>query len=257
LIHVVAGRRRALAVWAFVLATVSGGYAAMFPVMEGFDMQGMIDSLPPAMVEALGYDDLGSAAGYLASAVFSMVSLGLLMVFGIGSGARLIAGREDDGTLELELAAPVPRSAIYGQRLAALWVELTALVSAVFAVTLALVVGLNLDVTVGNLAAVCLELWLLVGLYSTVSFAVGAATGRRIIALAVAAGLATVGWMLDAMGPTIGQDWMSAISPFAWYMAENPLAHGLNVTGSLLMATVSLVAGAAGWIRFSRRDLMT
>jgi ABC-2 type transport system permease protein len=250
-------RRRALAIWAFAISAVSAMYAGMYPMMEDIDMQAMIDSLPPAMVEALGYDELGSAAGYIGSAVYGLVGLALCLVFAIGTGARLIAGHEEDGHLELEFTSPIPRAALFAQRFAGLWVQLSLVVLSLLAVTALVDLVAALEVGVGRLAVASFQLFLLLGFFGSVAFGFGAGTGRRGLALGVTSALAVVSWMFNAIGPTIGLDWMPDVSPIGWYMDDNPITRGFHPLQDGLLFGGSVLAAALGWIGFRRRDVMT
>jgi ABC-2 type transport system permease protein len=49
---------------------------------------------------------------------------------------------------------------------------------------------------------------------------------------------------------------MTAVSPFSWYLAHEPLINGFDVTGLLLLAAIPIVFAVAGLTRFGRRDLM-
>lgn len=256
-LRVLRTRRKALAIWAAALGGVCSIYTSLYPMMEKMDVEAMLAAMPPAMVEALGYDDMGSAAGYIGSATWGLVALALLLVFAIGNGARLLAGHEEDGGLELELTAPVSRRAIYAQRLAALWVQSTALVLVVFAVTLFFNTVQGLEIPLGDLGAATLQLALVVGFFGSTAFGAGAATGRRGVALAVGAGLAVASWMANAIGPTVDLDWLSRVSPIGWYMDDNPLTRGFHPLDAGLLAVSSVIVIAIGWVRFVRRDLMT
>jgi ABC-2 type transport system permease protein len=130
------------------------------------------------------------------------------------------------------------------------------LVVVVALVTLALVVGLSLDVAFGNLIAATTGLWLLVVAFGTVAFAAGAVSGRRAIGLGVASALAVAAFMLDALGPNLGALWMQSISPWSWYIADRPLTNGWDGGGLVMLLLLSVLAGLAGLRMFTRRDLM-
>lgn len=249
-------QRRSLVLWGLALTAVSTLYIGIYPVMGVADMAAMVENLPEAMVNAFGYDEIGTPAGYITSTVYGLLGPVLLLVFAIATGTRLVAGQEEDGTLELELTAPVSRTRLLLERLAALWLNVAVLVAVVTVVTVALVVVLDLDVAVGNILAGSAGLLLLVLGFATIGLAAGAITGRRVIGLAVAAGLAVLAFMLDAIGPTIDAGWMTAVSPFSWYLEERPLFTGVDVQGLALLAAVPLVAGAVAVAGFGRRDLM-
>jgi ABC-type transport system involved in cytochrome c biogenesis ATPase subunit len=174
--------------------------------MERMDWDVMMEAFLSALMEALGYDDMGTAAGYIGSTVYGLVAFALLLVFAVANGSSLIAGREEEGALELELTSPTPRSNVYAQRLAALWLQLAVLVATVTGLILALDPLMGLEIPVGDLASGTLGLWLVAGLFGSIAFAAGAATGRKAIALGTGAAAAVVGWMLNAIAPTAGLD---------------------------------------------------
>lgn len=253
---VITEQRRSLVLWSLALTAIATMYISLYPVMGVEDMAGMVDDLPDAMVNAFGYDEIGTAAGYITSTVYGLLGPVLLSVFAIATGARLIAGQEENGTLELELASPVGRSRLLGERIAALWLDLVVLVGVLGVVTAALVVGLDLDVALGNVVAASLGLFLLVAGFGTVALAVGAVTGRRALALGAAAAFAVTAFMLDAIGPTVDAAWMTSISPFSWFLDDRPLFTGFDWPGLALLAAVPVVAALVAVVGFRRRDLM-
>jgi ABC-2 type transport system permease protein len=250
-------QRRGLALWALALAAVTSIYVSFYPAMgDASDIQAFVANLPEGIVQAMGYDDMASPAGYLRSTVYGLLGPALLLVFAIGTGARLVAGQEEDRTLELELTAPVSRRAILVGRLLALWAGVALLTTVVVGVTLALAAGLDIDVAIGGVLAAGTGLLLLVLGLGTVALAVGAATGRRTVALAAASGLAVAAFMLNALAPALDADWMQTVSPFSWYLEPNPLAAGADAGDLTLLAAVPIVAALAGLLRFERRDLL-
>ena len=248
-------QRTVLAIWGLALAGVSAMYIAFWPLMSNPQMAELIASMPEAMVTAMGYDRIGTPGGYITSTVYGLIAPALLLVFAIGRGARLIAGEEEDGLLELELTAPVSRGRVYSERLLSLWVSVAALVLVVATTAQVLVLLMDMAVSTSNLVAGSLGLGLLVSGLGTVAFAVGAAAGRRGIALGVASALAVASFMFHAIGPVVELDWMSALSPFAWYLGHNPLDNGFDAVGLIRLGLVAPIVAAAGYWRFARRDL--
>jgi ABC-2 type transport system permease protein len=224
--------------------------------MSGTELESLIENLPEGVVTAMGYDRIGTAGGYLTSTVYGLLAPALLLVFAISTGARLIAGQEEDGTLELEFAAPVGRTRVLAERIAALWLDLIVLVGIVTLVTIVFVALLDMEVGITEILAGSSGLLLFVVGFGTLSLAVGAITGRRTIALGVAAGLAVLAFILDAIGPTVDAGWMTAVSPFSWYLADDPLINGFDLQGLLLLALIPILSVVAAMTRFDRRDLM-
>lgn len=247
---------RSLLLWAVALGGVAALYTAFYPSVGGAKLDAMMASMPPELVTAMGLDGIATAAGYVSSTVYALLGAILLLVWAIGLGARLVAGQEEDGSLELELAAPVSRRRLYAERLVALWLGVLVLVTVLTLVLLALSVALDLGLAVGNLVAVGAGLALFAGALGTVAFAVGAATGRRAVALAVAAGVAVLSYVLSYLGPLVDAGWMPQVSPYDWYLGAEPLSTGFDPAGLALLAALAAVVTVAGLVPFRRRDLM-
>jgi ABC-2 type transport system permease protein len=253
---VVRDQRRSLVLWSLALAAVSAMYISFWPSMGDGAMEEAISSLPEEMVIAMGYDRIGTAAGYMTSTVYGLLAPILLLVFAISAGSRLVAGEEEDGSLELELTSPVERRRVFTERLLALWLDVLLLVAVLTAVSYLLVMAFDMEVAFTSVLAGAAGLYLLVIGMGTVALAVGAITGRRAAALGVAAALAVLAFIFDAIGPVADMGWMTAVSPFSWYLENDPLTNGFDVRGLLLLAIIPLVFAAAGLVRFDRRDLM-
>jgi ABC-2 type transport system permease protein len=133
-------------------------------------------------------------------------------------------------------------------------------------VVLAAVVGLVItglrgpaqfpEVAAGNIAATAFQLALFGVLFGSLSYAVGAWTGRKAFALAAGATIAVLGYLANSFLPQVeGLKWTQNLSPFYWYLGGDPLSNGLDWAGIGLLAGFSAVLVALGIWRFSRRDL--
>src|SRR5687767_14641587 len=148
-------QRRSLIVWGGALFTVAAFYISFYPSIGSTPaMQEMIDSMPQGVAKALGYDQIASAPGYIGATVYGLLGPILMLVFSIGAGARLIAGEEEAGSLELELAHPVGRMKLAFERWLAVAIDVTLLVIPVAAAAVLLITVLDLDVELGNLLAI-------------------------------------------------------------------------------------------------------
>jgi ABC-2 type transport system permease protein len=252
-------QRRSLGLWGLALTAVTLVYVSFYPAVGGDELGSMVEALPEGLSAAMGYDQLGSAAGYLTATVFGLLGPALLLVFGVSRGARLVAGLEEEGGLELELTAPVSRRQVVTERLLVLLVSLATLVGVVLVVTLGLLAVIDLeDVTVGGIVGTSLGLLLLTAAFATVTYAAGAATGRRGVALAVGAGLAVVSYVADAIGSIVeGASWLTDVSPWSWYLAGDPMTGGIDAVGYTLLLAVTVVAAVVAVVTFDRRDLGT
>ncbi len=253
---VLRGQRRALLLWAVAVALVSGIYAGFYELLDVAEMEALVDSMPPGLAAAMGYDQLGTATGYLEFTVYGLLGPILVLVFAIGFAARTLAGQEEDGSLELEVTAAVGRRRVLLERYAALVVQVAVLVAAITAVVGVLVAAIDMPVGAVGLAAAGLGMLLLVLAIASVTFATGAVTGRRAIALAVGAVVAVGGFVADALADLLDDGrWMEALSPFSWYLSGDPLAEGVDVVGFAALLGLSVVAVAVAVPAFERRDL--
>lgn len=249
-------QRRSLVLWAVSLAAITAMYLAFYPSMATDEMEAVMQGLPEALMSVMGWDRIATGSGYLESTIYGLLAPALLLVFGIAAGARLLAGHEEDGSLELEGTAPISRRQLLLERYGALAFALVVLCAALAGATLVLVPVLAMEVTSANILAATLGLWLFVLAMATVTFAVGAATGRRAVALGTGAGLAVLAYVADTLGEMMdGGGWLSAISPFGWYLGGDPLTQGVDAAGYALLAALVLVALVAGALRYERRDL--
>lgn len=252
-------QKRSLTVWGGALFAVAAFYISFYPSLGSTPaMQEMIDSMPQGVAKALGYDQIASAAGYIGATVYGLLGPVLLLVFGIGAGARMIAGEEEAGSLELELAHPVGRMRLAGERWLALAIDLCVLTLPVVAASVLLITVLDLDVGFGNLLAMSAGLLLFALAFSSTAFAIGAATGRRAIALGGTAAVAVVAYIAHAIGPQLeGGAWMDKVSPFGWYLSDTPLQSGWDFGGLGLLAGVVVVMVPLALVTFSNRDFGT
>ncbi len=255
-------RRRSLLWWSVGIVGLVLFTVALFPSLKGeTSLNDVVDQMPEALRSMFGIDKaipLSSAPGYLQGRLFGSLLPLLLLVFGIGLGARAIAGSEQDGTLELLLANPVTRRSVVVERYLALVAMLGVLtaVLAVSLVVLALPFGALDGVSMTGLAGAVVATFGIALLHATLAFTVGAATGRRAWALSAASIVAITGYLLqgllslsDALRP------VRFAVPWHWYLGRNMLAQGVAPDAIVVPLVLSAVIFAAGAGAFVRRDL--
>jgi ABC-2 type transport system permease protein len=139
-----------------------------------------------AVLQAIGFD-LGSFTGFVASAVIGYIPL-ILGIYAIIASTGTLAGEEDDGTLELIVAAPLSRWQIVTVKAVAL--QIAAFLMIVIAglgnvLTLEAIRGLiEVDVTSAEFFVVTLSAWPITGAFIMMGLFLGAfLPSRRTAAL--------------------------------------------------------------------------
>ena len=261
-VRLVRDRRRSLVWWSVGLVGLVLFTVALFPSLKGEEsFNEVIEQMPEALRSMFGLDTaipLTSPPGYLQCRLFGSMLQLLLIVFGIGLGARAIAGSEQDGTLELLLANPVTRGRVVVERYLAV-VAMVAGLTAVFAgslVVLAVPFGALEDVPLTGLAGAIGGAFGIAMLHATIAFGVGAATGRRALALSSATVVAVAGYLMQGLlGLSDVIRPLRFVVPWHWYLGRNMLAHGVAPDAIIVPVVLAAVIFAAGAVAFRRRDL--
>lgn len=250
-------RRRSLVGWTVVVVAVGVLYAAFWPLMVTPEMKAAMEAFPPELLEALGYDDLTSAAGYIGSTTFGLLGPALVIVYAAASGGGAVAGEEEAGRLDLLLAHPLSRWSYLLQRFAAMVVSLLVIGAALGAGIVALSGPAQFtDVAPAHLVAASVHLAVLGILCAAVGLGVGAATGRRGLAYAAVAVVAVGGFLANNLAPMVDEiAWMRDISPFRYYSGGEPLRNGLQAVDLGVLVVASLVTVVIGGYLFDRRDV--
>lgn len=250
-------QRRSLLGWTVAVSAIGVLYAAFWPLMVTPEMKAAMEAFPPALLEALGYDDITTAAGYVGSTTFGLLGPALVIVFGAGVGGSAIAGEEESGRLDLTLAHPVSRWSVVLQRFAAIVVQM-AVVGAALALALIAISGpaqLD-DIGAANLAAASLHLAVFGIFFGALALGVGAATGKRSLVYAAVALVAIGGFLANNLAPMVDEiAWLREISPFYYYSGGEPLKNGVQVADLAVLIAGSAAFVTLGGLVFDRRDV--
>ena len=213
---------------------------ALYPA---FKNSTSLDSLSGSTAAALFgvTGPLTSPGGWLNGNIYGNFFPLIMLLLTIGYGAAALAGQNEDGTLALITALPVPRRAIVLQKAAAMTAQALLLAAAV---TVCVLIGRGFQLTVspGHAIAIAVAL-VLMGLdFGLVTMAVGAASGRRGTALGVGAALAAASYLLSSLASTIS--WIRPgryLSLFYWSVGNDQISRGVSI-GDI---TALIVAGLA------------
>jgi ABC-2 type transport system permease protein len=252
--------RRALVWWSLGIVGMAALMIAVYPtVRDNPDLNKMVKDYPEALKAfiAFGGDlDYVSGAGYLGSELFSFMVPLLLLIAAIGAGARAIGGEEEQGTLDLLLANPISRRRLVVDKLAALAIEVATLGLVLWVSLLVGVEIVGMNVSASHLAGATASAALLAFAFGAIALFLGAATGRRAVAIGVAGAGAVAAYLVNSLAALV--DFLEPArqsSPFYHYVASDPLRHGLGAGHVAFLIAIGLVAAALAAIAFDRRDL--
>ena len=243
--------------WSAGIALVIGLYLPLFPSLQSPELAQLIDSLPRELVQTLGYDDIASGAGYTQATFFSLLGFVLMSIASVSWGAAFIAGAEESGRLELTLAHAVGRLQYSFESAVAVILKVLLLGVVAFVLILALNRPAKLDLDPNHLVAVTTA-WVSLGLVSGLAaLAAGAFTGRRSWAFGAGAGVAVLGYGLDALAATSDRfTSLAELSPYHWAFGKQPLAEGFDWLGlGFLWLAAAALTTLATWA-LSRRDIV-
>jgi ABC-2 type transport system permease protein len=254
-------RRRSLFGWAAGISAYILLNNAFFPSFkEEEGLTDLTENLPDSVKALFGFSEvvpIDTPAGYLQAQVFSQLPI-FLLIFAISVGTRALVASEEDGTLELLLANPVSRARAAVERLAGFVILTFALGFATTGVTLATAPAFELveGVSIPGYAAASFGALTLALLFGALAFGVGAATGRRSLALTVAGGTAVATYTLNGLAGSVDAAApLRFFTPWHWYLGRNMLAQGIAVEALVLPVLLATVFAAIGRFAFQHRDL--
>jgi len=253
-------RTRSTIWWSVAIVALTAVLGASYPAVheqaDVFDT--LTESMGEGFAEVLGaVDGLASPVGYLNSNFYANLLPILLLVLGIGMASWSVAGAEGEGTLEPLLANPVRRSRVALGRYAGHVIVLAIVTALSTAVLIAFREPWEFgEISASHFAATGVASFLLAVLFTTITYAVGAATGRKGLAIASGAGLAVATFVVFALSAFVEIfESVRWLAPWYWLLEPSTLSEGWTwqAIGLPLLVIVPVVALGTVW--FTRRDL--
>jgi ABC-2 type transport system permease protein len=212
------------------------------------------EGFPEALLALFGGGDLSTPEGFYQLESFGLMAPIAVMVVTITIGARALAGEEEDRTMSLLLANPIPRSQIVVEKTLTMVLCALAVGIATFAgVTVGSWVGV-LGMDVGNIAATSLLAVLIGLLFGSLAMLLSAATGVVRFAIFVPVGAALIFHVMNAIGELNDAAWANW-SPFHYYLGGDPLTNSMPWDHAALLAALVVLLLAVAVPAFQRRDL--
>jgi ABC-2 type transport system permease protein len=208
------------------------------------------------IITALGgnVNNLGDAASYLSMRYFSYLPL-VLGVYAVLAGSGLLASDEENGTLDLILAHPVSRTALFVGRWLAFTVALLLILVFAWLGLLLPVWGGAFPLGGGTLLLPFVSLLAVLLFYGNLALLLSMVLPSRRLAAATAGMLLGASFFLTMLARVDpGLETVALLSPLQYYQSGEAVK-GLNFGGLAgLLAAAGLWAVLAWW-RFERRDI--
>lgn len=248
---------RGLLGWVIAIVAIVSLYVPLFPSMASPELAGMLDSLPPELVNTLNYGDITSGAGYVQATFFGLTGFALLSIACIGWGSAVTAGAEESGRLELTLGHGVGRVQYALEAAGVLLVRVIVIGLVGYGAVWMYDGPSGLELDAGNLVAATLA-WTGLGLLTAATaFVVGTASGRRSWAIGAGSGVAVGGFVMQAVANNSEDlDWLHRFSPYDWAFSADPLVDGFDWGGLGLLWGGTALLIAVGTFALSRRDIL-
>jgi ABC-2 type transport system permease protein len=243
--------------WTIGTVALVGFVVVLWPTIRDMDLS-VLDEYPAELRELFSFDAINTGPGYLNSQLFTSMLPIMFIIYGVGAGARLLAREEDTGTMDVLLSTPLSRTRLMLDKAAAATTGLLGLGLVLFVSVWAMAAAAGMGVSARYAAGASLAMVLLGLLYGAIAYSVTALTGKRSIAIAVAASLAVAGYvfyltaaLVDALG---SWNW---VTPFHHALGVGPAidaSAGIPLGYLWLAIAAVFVVGLARPI-FHRRDI--
>lgn len=248
-------KRWSLAIWYVGLFATTLLIMTLFPTLRdtfGKALNDVPESIRGILGDASTYQRIQGFIDIqvMAQMVFMTIIYGIILLTGV------LAGDENEGTLQTLLAHPVSRSRVYIEKYIGAALLVLIATSSVFTGALlgATLVGESLDII--RLAQATGMLFLVTMAFSSIGFAIGAITGKRGIAGAVAGSIAFASYLVTNLTPSVDAlKTINKFSPYEYFNKPSILDFGVQLGDVVILLAISLVCVAVGYGIFVRRDI--
>lgn len=246
--------------WTALGLGVLGAYFMwIYPTLaKTIDLASMLEKFPGPLKALIGGSliDLTTSTGFLNVELFPLMLPIILGGFAVGLASGATAGEEARGTLDILLAEPIERWRVLTEKTIAIVLATTVVAAALFVGIELVAVAFAVDVPAGRLAAGLVSAVLLALGFGMLTLAIAAWTGNRALSIGVSVAILVVTYFVNALGPLVDVlDRLRPLSPFYYYLSNDPLKNGLDVGHAAVLAVIAVLGFAAALVAFEARDL--
>ena len=243
--------------WGIALALLGVLLVSMYDMIaaEQEQFQELLKVYPPEISAFMGdISTFATPEGFISLEFFSFMPL-ILGIFAVLTGSGLLVSDEENGRLDLIIAHPVSRAALFLGRLLAF---VTATVAILAICWLGLVVPMNwssMDIGWGRIWLPMLSLLAELLLFGTMSLLLSMVLPSRRLAATTAGLLLVASFFITGLAKlNENLEPVAKLSPLNYYQAQDAF-HALNGAWLAGLLGSAVVFAALAWYRFLRRDI--
>jgi ABC-2 type transport system permease protein len=217
----------------------------------------LLDNYPKEMLAFFGTSDvmqMFTPSGYLNLEFFSYMTV-IIGIFSVLAGSGLLAGDEESGTLDLVLAHPVSRTALFVGRSLAFLIATIAILAITWLGFILSTPGTMMTVTAGQMALPLLALFGILMLFGGLSLLLSLLMPSRRMAAMTSAILMVASYFINSLSMLSDKlKEVAKILPFKYYQGGLAI-DGLKWEWLAGMLAFSVLFVLIAWWRFERRDI--
>jgi ABC-2 type transport system permease protein len=193
-------------------------------------------------------------SGYLNLEFFSYMTI-VIGIFVVLAGGGLLAGDEENGTLDLILAHPVSRSVLFTGRLAAFLLATIAILALTWIGFAVAVPSTVMDLTLGELALPLVSLFGILAIFGSLALLLSMLLPSQRLAAMTSGIVMVASYFINAMSK-INDDLepIAKLLPFRYYQGGLAIDDMNWGQWGIMLGVSALFVILAGW-RFERRDI--
>jgi ABC-2 type transport system permease protein len=243
--------------WGIALALLAVLLVSMYDSFAGeMDQFAELLELYPAEITAFIGDisTMVTPEGWVSIEFFSYMPL-ILGIFGVLMGSGLLISHEESGTLDLIMAHPVSRTALFMGRLLAFIVSTVAILVITWLGFIVSMTWSSMDIGWGRMWLPLLSLLAELLLFGTISLFLSMLLPSRRLAATTAGLLLVASFFITGLAE-INEDLelVAKLSPLSYYQTQDAFQDPNGVWLAGLLAAAFYFAVLAWW-RFQRRDI--
>lgn len=248
-------KRWTMIIWSVAIVLLTVMTMSFFPTLRdtfGESLKDVPESAKAFLGDAAVYQTI---EGFVDLQVFAQMVF-FTIIMGVILGTGLLAGEENEGTLQTLLSHPVSRSRVFIDKLLAMMAIVGVVCIGLFLATAlgAVMVGESMPLMRTLLA--CFMLWLVTMVFSVLGYSLGAITARRGISGAAAGMLAFVTYLISALAPNVSALKIpNFFSPFRYFNNPSILKYGVELSDLGVLVAICAVLAVLGYAVFTKRDV--